>query len=227
VSYGATQVLWDVFLNVKQGELVALLGSNGVGKTTSLRAVQGLLKPKSGKVVFDSHEIMGNSADRVTAMGLSLVPEGRGLFTTMAVEENLQLGAYTKRARKNFKNNMATVYDLFPILKERCKQRAGSLSGGEQQMLAIGRGLMAEPRLLMLDEPSLGLAPIVVSKLFKVLDELKKSRGLTMVLVEQNVEASLEIADMTYLLDNGRITFEGKPDEFRANKSLRESYLGL
>jgi branched-chain amino acid transport system ATP-binding protein len=144
----------------------------------------------------------------------------------MTVEENLQLGAYTKRARKSFKKNMAAAYDLFPILKERYEQRAGSLSGGDQQMLALARGLMAEPELLMLDEPSLGLAPIIVSRLFKVLDELK-NRGLTMIVVEQNVEASLDIADRTYLLDNGRITFEGKPDEFRANKSLRESYLGL
>jgi branched-chain amino acid transport system ATP-binding protein len=227
VSYGATQALWDVSFAVNKGELVALLGSNGAGKTTSLRSVQGVLKPKGGKVVFNSIEITGNDANKVTALGLSLVPEGRGLFTSMTVEENLQLGAYTKRARKNLKKNIVTAYDLFPILKERFKQRAGSLSGGEQQMLAIARGLMAEPELLMLDEPSLGLAPIIVSKLFKVLDELKKNRGLTMVLVEQNVEASLDIADRAYLLDNGRITFEGKPDEFRANKSLRESYLGL
>ena len=226
VSYGPTQVLWDVSFEVNKGELVALLGSNGAGKTTSLRGVQGVLKPKTGKVVFNSNDITGKDANDVTAMGLSLVPEGRGLFTTMTVEENLQLGAYTKRARKSFKKNMAAAYDLFPILKERYEQRAGSLSGGEQQMLAIARGLMAEPELLMLDEPSLGLAPIIVSKLFKVLDELK-NRGLTMVVVEQNVEASLDIADRTYLLDNGRITFEGKPDEFRANKSLRESYLGL
>ena len=226
VSYGPTQVLWDVSFEVNKGELVALLGSNGAGKTTSLRGVQGVLKPKTGKVVFDSNDITGKDANDVTAMGLSLVPEGRGLFTTMTVEENLQLGAYTKRARKSFKKNMAAAYDLFPILKERYEQRAGSLSGGEQHMLAIARGLMAEPELLMLDEPSLGLAPIIVSKLFKVLDELK-NRGLTMVVVEQNVEASLDIADRTYLLDNGRITFEGKPDEFRANKSLRESYLGL
>jgi branched-chain amino acid transport system ATP-binding protein len=227
VSYGATQALWDVSFTVRQGEQVALLGSNGAGKTTALRAVQGILKPKSGKVVFNSQEITGKSADKVTGLGLCLVPEGRGLFRTMTVEENLQLGAYTKRARKNIKKNMTTVYEVFPILKERNKQRAGSLSGGEQQMLAIARGLMAEPKLLMLDEPSLGLAPIIVSKLFKVLDGLKQSRGLTMVLVEQNVEASLEIADKAYLLDNGKITFQGKPDEFRANKSLREAYLGL
>ncbi len=227
VSYGATQALWDVSFAVNKGELVALLGSNGAGKTTSLRSVQGVLKPKSGKVVFNSTEITGKDANNVTAMGLSLVPEGRGLFRTMTVEENLQLGAYTKRARKSLNKNIATAYDLFPILKERYKQRAGSLSGGEQQMLAIARGLMAEPELLMLDEPSLGLAPIIVSKLFRVLDELKKNRELTIVLVEQNVEASLDIADRAYLLDNGRITFEGKPDEFRANKSLRESYLGL
>jgi branched-chain amino acid transport system ATP-binding protein len=226
-SYGAAQALWEVSFVVNRGEIVALLGSNGAGKTTSLNIVQGVLKPKSGKVVFNSREITGNGANKVTAMGLSLVPEGRGLFTTMTVEENLQLGAYTKRSRRSLKKNLAAAYELFPILKERFRQRAGSLSGGEQQMLAVGRGLMAEPELLMIDEPSLGLAPIIVSKLFKVLEELKRDRGVTMVLVEQNVEASLGIADRAYLLDNGRITFEGNPEKFRANEALRESYLGL
>ncbi|MDV3277611.1 MAG: ABC transporter ATP-binding protein [Nitrososphaerales archaeon] len=226
VSYGAAQALWDVSFSVKRGELVVLVGSNGAGKTTSLRSVQGMLKPKSGKVTFCSKDITRLAANKVTALGLSLVPEGRGLFTTMTVEENLQLGAFNKRARKRLKENFSSAYELFPILKERRKQRAGSLSGGEQQMLAIGRGLMSDPEMLMLDEPSLGLAPIVVSKVFEVLEGLKES-GLTILLVEQNMEASLAIADRGYLLDNGRIAFEGTPDQFRANESLREAYLGL
>ncbi len=226
VSYGAAQALWDVSFTVNKGELVFLVGSNGAGKTTSLRSIQGVLKPGSGKVTFRSRDITAMAANKVTALGLSLVPEGRGLFATMTVEDNLQLGAFNKRARRRLGENIAYVYGLFPILKERHRQRAGSLSGGEQQMLSIGRGLMSDPEMLMLDEPSLGLAPIVVSRVFKVLRELKE-RGLTILLVEQNVEASLSIADRGYLLDTGRITFEGRPEDFRANKSLRESYLGL
>lgn len=225
-AYGATQVLWDVGFRVDRGELVALLGSNGAGKTTSLRCVEGMLKPRSGKVVFNSREITALSANRVAALGLTLVPEGRGLFRGMTVDENLQLGAYTRRARSRRRENAESVYKLFPVLKERRGQRAGTLSGGEQQMLAVGRGLMAEPELLMLDEPSLGLAPIMVSRLFGVLRELK-AKGLTILLVEQNVEGTLGIADRAYLLDNGRIGFEGDPAEFRANKSLQEAYLGL
>lgn len=205
---------------------MALVGTNGAGKTTCLRTVQGLLSPLSGGVSFHSKAIAGLPANKVTALGLSLVPEGRGLFTTMTVEENLELGAFTKRARRNVKPNKERVFGLFPVLKDRRRQRAGSLSGGEQQMLAIGRGLMSEPVLLMLDEPSLGLAPILVMRVFKALEELNE-RGLTILLVEQNVEASLSMADRAYLLDNGRITFDGSPDQFRANKSLREAYLGL
>ncbi len=225
-AYGATQVLWDVSFHVKRGELVALLGSNGAGKTTCLRCVEGVLKPKGGGVSFGSREITGLQANKVAALGLTLVPEGRGLFRGMTVDENLQLGAYTARARGRRGENAESVYGLFPVLKDRRKQRAGSLSGGEQQMLAIGRGLMAEPELLMLDEPSLGLAPIIVSRLFKVLSELK-AKGLTILLVEQNVEGTLAIADRAYLLDNGRMGFEGDPAQFRANKSLQEAYLGL
>ena len=225
-SYGEAQALWDVSFTVNRGELVVLLGSNGAGKTTTLRSIQGILKPRSGKVTFDSKDVTGLDANRVTALGLSLVPEGRGLFATMTVEENLQLGAFSARARSHIKDSLATVYELFPLLRERGRQRAGSLSGGEQQMLAIGRGLMSSPEMLMLDEPSLGLAPIIVSKVFGVLDKLKE-RGLTILLVEQNLEASLDIADRGYLLDNGRIAFGGKPSEFQENKAIKEAYLGL
>ena len=185
-GYGEAQALWDVSLKVGKGELIVLLGSNGAGKTTTLRSVQGVLKPMNGRVTFGGVEITGMPANRVTGMGLSLVPEGRGLFTTMTVEENLQLGAFSRRARRQMKENMSLVHELFPVLKERARQRAGSLSGGEQQMLAIGRGMMSDPGLLMLDEPSLGLAPIIVSKVFDTLKVLKQ-RGITILLVEQNL----------------------------------------
>jgi branched-chain amino acid transport system ATP-binding protein len=225
-AYGEAQALWDVSFEVERGEMVVLLGSNGAGKTTTLRSVQGVLKPRGGKVTFASKDITGMPANSVAELGLSLVPEGRGLFATMSVEENLQLGAFSKRARSKIRDSISTVYELFPVLKERGKQRAGSLSGGEQQMLAIGRGMMANPEMLMLDEPSLGLAPIMVAKVFDALKELKE-RGITILLVEQNFEASIVIADRGYLLDNGRIAFQGTPDEFRSNQALKEAYLGL
>ena len=185
-----------------------------------------MLNPWGGKVRFGSTDITGMAANNVAGLGLSLVPEGRGLFTTMTVEENLQLGAFTKRARPKMGENLSTVYELFPVLSERRRQRAGSLSGGEQQMLAIGRGIMSGPEMLMLDEPSLGLAPILVSRVFDSLKKLRE-RGITILLVEQNVEASIAIADRGYLLDNGRIEFQGRPEEFRANQSIKETYLGL
>lgn len=225
-GYGATQVLWDVSFSVARGELVALVGSNGAGKTSTLMTVQGLIRPSSGSVKFLSREIGGMHANKITSMGMSLVPEGRRLFGTMTVEENLDLGSYPGRARRDVAKNRDLVFELFPALKEKRGQRAGSLSGGEQQMVAIGRGLMSEPELLMLDEPSLGLAPIVVTRVFKALDELK-SRGITILLVEQNVEVALSMADRAYLLDTGRITFEGNPGQFRANEDLREAFLGL
>ena len=225
-GYGQAQALWDVSFSVGKGELVVLVGSNGAGKTTTLRSVQGVLKPKSGRVTFGPGEITGLPANKVASMGLSLVPEGRGLFATMTVHENLELGAFSKRARRHVGENLNTVHELFPVLKERARQRAGSLSGGEQQMLAIGRGIMANPEMLMLDEPSLGLAPIMVSKVFEALEALKE-RGLTILLVEQNLEAPLSIADRGYLLDSGRVAFQGKPDEFRSNQALKEAYLGL
>ena len=225
-AYGEAQALWDISFRVERGELVVLLGSNGAGKTTTLRSVGGVLRPTGGRVTFDSNDITGLPANRVAESGLSLVPEGRGLFGTMTVEENLELGAFSRRARQKRRENFGAVYELFPVLKERRRQRAGSLSGGEQQMLAIGRGMMSSPELLMLDEPSLGLAPILVSKVFDALT-LLKGRGITILLVEQNLEASIGIADRGYLLDNGRITFQGKTEEFKANKALKEAYLGL
>jgi branched-chain amino acid transport system ATP-binding protein len=227
VYYGETRALWDISFNVKRSELVAIIGSNGAGKTTTLKSVQGLVKPRSGKVRFESKDITGVLANKNTEHGISLVPEGRGLFSKMSVKENLELGAFTKRARGRIKQNLERIYELFPVLRDRSNQMAGSLSGGEQQMLAVGRGLMSEPHLLMLDEPSLGLAPIVIAKMFWTLNDLKKESDLTILLVEQEVRGALGIADRVYLFENGRVVLEGTPDSMRENPIIRQSYLGI
>ena len=224
-SYGDAMALWDVSFNVAEKELVVLIGPNGAGKTTTLRSVQGVLKPRSGVVTFKSENITGLRPNEAVTRGIVLVPEGRGLFTRMTVEENLELGAFTKHARSNLQANLDMVYEMFPILKERRRQKAGSLSGGEQQMLAIGRGLMSQPKLIMLDEPCLGLAPIVVMQVFEALEQLKQK--LSVLVVEQNVEAALSVADRAYLLENGRVVLKGKPDDLRNTPLMRESYLGL
>jgi branched-chain amino acid transport system ATP-binding protein len=224
-SYGDTIALWDVSFNVADKELVVLIGPNGAGKTTTLRSVQGVLKPTSGVVTFKSENITGLQPNETVARGIALVPEGRGLFTRMTVEENLELGAFAKRARSNLQENLNMTYNMFPILKERRRQKAGSLSGGEQQMLAIGRGLMSEPQLIMLDEPCLGLAPIVVMQVFEALEQLKQK--VSVLIVEQNVEAALSVGDRAYLLENGRIVLKGKPDDLRNTPLMRESYMGL
>ena len=224
-SYGDAMALWDVSFNVAEKELVVLIGPNGAGKTTTLRSVQGVLKPRSGVVTFKSENITGLRPNEAVTRGIVLVPEGRGLFTRMTVEENLELGAFTKHARSNLQANLDMVYEMFPILKERRRQKAGSLSGGEQQMLAIGRGLMSQPKLIMLDEPCLGLAPIVVMQVFEALEQLKQK--LSVLIVEQNVEAALSVADRAYLLENGRVVLKGKPDDLRNTPLMRESYLGL
>jgi branched-chain amino acid transport system ATP-binding protein len=218
-------VLWDVSFKVAEKQLVVLIGPNGAGKTTTLRSVQGVLKPTSGTVTFKTENIAGLHPNETVERGIALVPEGRGLFTRMSVEENLELGAFARRARSNLRANLEIVYGMFPILKERRRQKAGSLSGGEQQMLAIGRGLMSQPQLIMLDEPSIGLAPIVVMQVFKALEQLKHK--VSVLVVEQNVEAALSIGDRAYLLENGRIVLKGKPDDLRDTPLIRESYLGL
>lgn len=227
VYYGETRALWDINLNVSRSELVTIIGSNGAGKTTTLRSIQGLVKPRTGKVRFHSLDITGIAANKNTAYGISLVPEGRGLFSSMSVKENLDLGAFTKRARHHINENLDRIYGLFPVLKDRSTQMAGSLSGGEQQMLAIGRALMSEPQLLMLDEPSLGLAPTTAAKVFQALSELKKTLNLTILLVEQDVQAALGIADRAYLFENGRVVLEGAPEKIRDNPIIRQSYLGI
>ena len=225
-GYGDVQILWDVSLNLEQGKLTALVGSNGAGKTTLLRTVMGLIRPSEGAIVFDGQDVTRVSPHGKAAQGIVLVPEGRQLFPSMSVYENLEMGAYTKRSKAHFKENLEKVYHMLPRLKERADQKAGTLSGGEQQMLAVGRGLMAEPAILMFDELSLGLAPLLVLSLFEVLQRLKEE-GLTMLLVEQNVQMALAVSDYAYVLSEGRVGIEGPAAEVRQMPQVRAAYLGM
>jgi len=226
VAYGDLQTLWGVSFTVNAGELVALVGANGAGKTTTLRAVSGLLRPRAGSIRFNGESIGGLGAHSVTARGIAHVPEGRQLFPLMTVEENLLLGSYTARGRRTRRQNLERVYEIFPVLGERRRQDAGTLSGGEQQMLAIGRALMSDPILLLLDEPSLGLAPIVVRNVFEVIAQIRR-QGTTVLLVEQNVKQALAIADRAYVLENGRITLQGTGPELLDRDDVRRAYLGV
>jgi len=224
-GYGAVEVLRGIDLDVAAGEIVALLGSNGAGKTTLNNTLSGLIPPFAGTMSFDGRPLAGVRYTEIVAAGLVHVPEGRRVFPNLSVEENLELGSY-RRARASRGKNLERVFGVFPKLKTRTTQRAGTLSGGEQQMLAIGRGLMAEPRLLILDEPSLGLSPILVDELFALIKELNAG-GLPILLVEQNVGQSLEIAHRAYVLENGSIVFQGTPAELLDNADLKRAYLGL
>jgi len=224
-GYGAVEVLRGVDLHVMPGELVALLGSNGAGKTTLNHTLSGLVAIRTGQVHFDGHDLTGRPSRQVVMSGLIQVPEGRKVFPNLSVHENLELGAFT-RGRERRVENLNKVYEIFPRLKERVAQLAGTLSGGEQQMLAIGRGLMAEPRLLILDEPSLGLSPLLVEEMFGLISQLRSS-GLAILLVEQNVVQSLDIADRAYVMENGLIRFTGTPEALLASDTLRQAYLGM
>ena len=224
-GYGAVEVLRGVDLTVNAGETVALLGSNGAGKTTMNGVLSGLVKARSGHVTFEGQDITGWHPRKVVQAGLIHVPEGRKVFPNLSVLENLSLGAFT-RGRERRDANLEKIFGIFPRLREREKQLAGTLSGGEQQMLAIGRGLMAEPQLLILDEPSLGLSPLLVEEMFSLIGQLK-ANGLAVLLVEQNVGQSLEIADRAYVMENGAIRFSGKPAELLASDTLRQAYLGV
>lgn len=226
VFYGDTQALWNVSFSVQSGQLVALLGANGAGKTTTLKAICGLLTAASGKITYEGRTTSELLVHETANLGITLVPEGRQLFPKMNVEENLIVGSYLKRAKENRHRNLERVYALFPRLAERRNQAAETLSGGEQQMVAIGRGLMQNPRLIMLDEPSLGLAPILVQEMFAVIQELH-GQGLTIFLVEQNVKQTLKIADYCYVIENGRIVQEGTGREMEENPRVREAYLGF
>lgn len=224
-SYDQLQVLWDVSLSVSEGEFVALIGSNGAGKTTALRAISGVIKPQGGQVNFLDKPITSLAPHTICQRGISFITEELNLFEGMTVQDNLLLGAYSCRDGKRVKTLLAQVFELFPILRERQNQLAGTLSGGERRMLAIARGLMSEPRLLMVDEPSLGLAPMVVLSVFKALKALHE-RGMTLLLVEQNVNNTLQIADKAYVLEQGSIILQGPSAELLQNEYLRETYLG-
>jgi len=226
VFYGDVQVLWDVSFEVKKGEIVALIGANGSGKTTSLATVSSLLRPRRGSVAYEGRPIHTRAAYDLVGLGIAHVPEARRLFPDMTVKENLLLGALTPEAKKSRPEMLEKVFTIFPRLKERQKQQAGTMSGGEQQMAAIGRGLMSKPRLLMLDEPSLGLSPILVADIFRVIKEVHTA-GVTVLLVEQNVFRTLEVADRAYVLGNGRIVLQGSGAELLANDHVRKAYLGL
>jgi branched-chain amino acid transport system ATP-binding protein len=225
-GYGEVQILWDVSVELERGKLTALVGSNGVGKTTLLRTVVGLVRPWQGSLTFDGRDVTRISPHGKAAQGIVLVPEGRQLFPSMSVYENLEMGAFSRRARASFEQNLEKVYDMLPRLKERADQKAGTLSGGEQQMLAVARGLMAQPEILMFDELSLGLAPFLVLHLFEVLKRLKET-GLTMLLVEQNVQMALAVSDYAYVLSEGHIEIEGEAAQVRKMEKVREAYLGL
>jgi len=227
VYYGNIQALWKVSLGVEGGEVIAIVGSNGAGKSTILRSITGLIKPRKGSITFDSRRIDALGPDEIVRRGVSMVPEGRELFPRMTVLENLELGAaYIGRAYAQTAESRGWVLSLFPVLQERAKQQAGTLSGGEQQMLAIGRSLMSRPKLLMLDEPSLGLAPLLVAGVFRTVQQINQE-GVTVLLVEQNVRQSLILAHRAYVLENGRIVMEGKGKELIADKHVKEAYLGL
>jgi branched-chain amino acid transport system ATP-binding protein len=225
-GYGEVQILWGLAVELQPGRLTSLVGSNGSGKTTLLRAVTGLLKPWKGSVIFEGKDVTHLSPHEKAERGLVLVPEARQLFTDMSVLENLEMGATPKAARAEFKQTLDWVYTLLPRLKERQTQIAGTLSGGEQQMVAIARGLMAKPKVLMFDELSLGLSPLLVINLFEVLVKLK-GEGLTMLLVEQNVQMALAVSDYAYVLSNGRVETEGEAKKLREMESVRKAYLGL
>ncbi len=225
-GYGQVQILWGVSFSLEKGKLTTLVGSNGVGKTTLLRAVMGLLRPWQGSVTFQGKDITHASAHARANMGLTLVPEGRQLFTDMTVYENLEMGAISARARPHLQRNLERVFELFPRLKERQNQNAGTLSGGEQQMLAVARGLMAEPEILIFDELSLGLSPVLVITLFETLRRLQ-AEGLTMMLVEQNIHMALAVSDYAYVLNEGKIWMEGEARSVAKRDEVRQAYLGI
>jgi len=226
-GYGPMQVLWGPSMEVRKGSITSLLGPNGAGKTTLLRTIFGSVEPWGGNVNYEEKDVTRLPTHEKVELGIVLVPEGRHLFTGMNVHENLIMGAYPKEALKNMGDSLELVYSLFPILKERVKQRAGSLSGGEQQMLTIARALMSKPRLIMLDEPSQGLAPKLAGEVFETIERMKAEIGLTILLVEQNVQASLNVSDSVYILHEGRIKAHGNAEEIGESREIREAYLGI
>lgn len=225
VYYGAIHAIRDMSLTVEEGQIVSLIGANGAGKTTTLRTISGLLHSKTGSITFNGEEIGKHDAEYIVRKGISHCPEGRRIFANMSVSENLDMGAFTRKDKKEIATTKTMIYDHFPRLKERMKQMAGTLSGGEQQMLAMGRALMSQPKLLLLDEPSMGLAPILVKEIFKMIEEIH-ALGMTVLLVEQNARMALSIADYAYVLETGKIALQGKASELEASEAIRKAYLG-
>ena len=225
-GYGAFTALWDVSLRVAQGEAVAVVGPNGAGKTTLLRAISGLIAPRAGRIAFEGAELAGRPAYEIVAHGIAHVPEGRRLFPQLTVADNLKMGAFLPSARSHFGESLERVYALFPVLAERPTQRAGSLSGGEQQMLAVGRALMSRPKLILFDEPSMGLAPVMVLRLFDLIRRVREE-GYTILVVEQNVRQVLKLVDRAYLLEVGRIKIEGRAADLAEQDFVRQAYVGL
>ena len=225
VYYGAIHAIKGISLTVNQGEIVTLIGANGAGKSTTLRTISGLLKPKTGSITFQGQDIAGTPAHKIVGLGISQVPEGRRIFTEMTVMENLDLGAFIRKDKDGIAADKKHVFELFPRLEERQDQVAGTLSGGEQQMLAMGRALMSRPKLLLLDEPSMGLAPLLIKEIFSIIEDINKS-GTTVLLVEQNANMALSIANRAYVLETGRITLSGDAKKLAASEDVRKAYLG-
>lgn len=225
VYYGVIQALKGISFEVNEGEVIALIGANGAGKTTTLHTISGLIAPKSGSVIFEGQDITKTPAHKIVSMGMAHVPEGRRVFASLSVLQNLRLGAYTRNNKDEIEESLQKVYKRFPRLEERKNQPAGTLSGGEQQMLAMGRALMSNPRIILMDEPSMGLSPILVNEIFDIIKEVS-SGGTTVLLVEQNAKKALSIADRGYVLETGRIVLEGKAQELLNNKSVQSAYLG-
>ena len=225
VNYGVIPALKGISCEVEEGEVIALIGANGAGKTTTLHTVTGLIEPAGGTIVFDGKDITKTPADKIVAMGMAHVPEGRRVFANLTVKENLEMGAYLRNDKAGIKADLEHVYELFPRLKERVKQLAGTLSGGEQQMLAMGRGLMSKPELLLLDEPSMGLAPILVDEIFDIIQKINKD-GTTILLVEQNAFKAMSIANRVYILETGQVASSGNSEEMIHDEAVKKAYLG-
>ena len=225
VSYGASDAVKDISLTVNDGEIVSLIGANGAGKTTTLHTITGLVPAKSGSVMFNGVDLLKTRNDKIVSLGMAHIPEGRHVFTRMSVEENLEMGAFCLKGQSELKQDLDMVYGLFPRLKERHNQKAGTLSGGEQQMLAMGRALMSHPKTILMDEPSMGLSPKLVKEIFSIIRKLHE-QGITVLLVEQNAKMALSIADRAYVLETGRITMEGDAKELLNNEQVRKAYLG-
>ncbi len=225
VSYNGIEAVKEISFDVPKGKIVTLIGANGAGKSTVLKTVAGVVKPKNASILFEGEEISGKTPDFIVSKGVTLVPEGRRVFPNLTVLENLKIGAYLRKDKKAIQKDIEHVYELFPRLSERSWQLAGTLSGGEQQMLAVGRALMSSPKLIMMDEPSLGLAPLVVQDIFSIIRQIN-SEGITVLLIEQNANMALKIADKAYVMETGRITMEGTGEELLSNETIKEAYLG-